>query len=77
MTAVALRLRESPRPRRACQRHRFVCFGHLVAELDADRAASALPAGVQGGVVIMVATGYLSNLEAALDTGIQSLRRAG
>jgi hypothetical protein len=54
-----------------------VCFGHLVAELDADRAASALPAGVQGGVVIMVATGYLSNLEAALDTGIQSLRRAG
>jgi hypothetical protein len=27
-------------------------------------------------VVIMVATGYLSNLEAALDTGIQSPRRA-
>ena len=46
-------------------------------KLDADRAASALPAGIQGGVAIMLGTGDLSYLEAALDTGIQSLRRAG
>jgi AcrR family transcriptional regulator len=49
----------------------------FVAELDADRAAAALLAGIQGGVAIMLATGDLSYLEAALDNGIQSLRRAG
>jgi hypothetical protein len=49
----------------------------IVAELDADRAAAALLAGIQGGVAILLATGDLSYLEAALDTGIQSLRRAG
>jgi AcrR family transcriptional regulator len=49
----------------------------IAAELDADRAAAALLAGIQGGVAIMLATGDLSYLEAALDTGIESLRRAG
>jgi hypothetical protein len=41
------------------------------------RAAAALLAGTQGGVAIMPATGHLSYLEAAMDTGIQSLRPAG
>jgi AcrR family transcriptional regulator len=46
----------------------------VAAELDADRAAAALLAGIQGGVGIMLATGDLSYLEAALDTGIESMR---
>lgn len=44
-------------------------------ELDADRVAAALLAGIQGGVGIMLATGDLSYLEAALDIGIGSMRR--
>jgi AcrR family transcriptional regulator len=47
----------------------------IAAELDADRAAAALLAGIQGGVSIMLSTGDLSYLEAALDTSIESLRR--
>ena len=43
-------------------------------ELDADRTAAALLAGIQGGVGIMLATGDLSYLEAALDVGVGSLR---
>lgn len=43
-------------------------------DLDAERVAAALLAGIQGGVGIMLATGDLSYLEAALDTGIASLR---
>jgi AcrR family transcriptional regulator len=43
-------------------------------ELDADRVAAALLAGIQGGVGIMLATGDLGYLEAALDIGITSLR---
>ena len=43
-------------------------------ELNADRVAAALLAGIQGGVGIMLATGDLSYLEAALDIGIGSLR---
>jgi hypothetical protein len=37
-------------------------------------AAAALLAGVQGGVGIMLATGDLGYLEAALDAGIDALR---
>jgi AcrR family transcriptional regulator len=44
------------------------------ARLDADRISAALLAGIQGGVGIMLATGDLSYLEAALDAGIESLR---
>jgi hypothetical protein len=44
------------------------------AGLDADRVAAALLAGIQGGVGVMLATGDLSYLEAALDVGIESLR---
>jgi hypothetical protein len=48
--------------------------GKVAARVDADRAAAALLAGIQGGVGIMLATGDLSYLEAALDEGIGALR---
>lgn len=48
--------------------------GEVDAGLDPDRAAAALLAGVQGGVGIMLATGDLGYLEAALDAGIDALR---
>ncbi|SEH68470.1 DNA-binding transcriptional regulator, AcrR family [Mycolicibacterium rutilum] len=50
--------------------------GKMATSLDADRVSAALLAGIQGGVAIMLATGDLSYLEAALDTAIESLRRA-
>jgi len=43
--------------------------------VDAERAAAALLAGIQGGVGIMLATGDLTYLEAALDEGISALRQ--
>ena len=42
--------------------------------IDPDRAAASLLAGIQGGVGIMLATGDLDYLQAALDVGIESLR---
>ena len=48
--------------------------GKITTAIDADRAAAALLAGIQGGVGIMLATGDLSYLEAALDEGIAALR---
>jgi AcrR family transcriptional regulator len=48
--------------------------GKIAGHLDADRSAAALLAGIQGGVGIMLATGDLSYLEAALDHGIAALR---
>jgi hypothetical protein len=48
--------------------------GKIAASTDADRAAAALLAAIQGGVGIMLATGDASYLEAALDVGIDSLR---
>lgn len=47
----------------------------IASSINAERAASALLAGIQGGVGIMLATGDLTYLEAALDVGIESLRR--
>lgn len=47
----------------------------IAATVDPSRAAAALLAGIQGGVAVMLNTGDLSYLEAALDVGIQSLRR--
>jgi AcrR family transcriptional regulator len=44
------------------------------ASLDARQAAAALLAGLQGGVMILLATGQLTHLEAALDVGIANLR---
>jgi AcrR family transcriptional regulator len=48
----------------------------IAAAVDADRAAAALLAGIQGGVGIMLAIGDLSYLESALDSGIDALRAA-
>ena len=45
-----------------------------VGGLDADRTAAALLAGIQGGVGVLLATGDIGYLEAALDVGIDSLR---
>ncbi|QNP68689.1 TetR/AcrR family transcriptional regulator [Streptomyces roseirectus] len=50
--------------------------GLVAADLDAERTAAALLAGVQGGVAILMATGDSAHLRAALDTGIEHLRRA-
>lgn len=46
-----------------------------VAEsIDPARAAAALLAGIQGGVSVLLNTGDISYLEAALDVGIANLR---
>jgi AcrR family transcriptional regulator len=49
--------------------------GRVSPAVDAERAGAALLAGIQGGVSIMLATGELRHLEAALDIGIAGLRR--
>ncbi len=46
------------------------------AGVDAEQAAAALLAGIQGGVGILMATGDIGYLEAALDIGIRGLRSA-
>jgi hypothetical protein len=48
--------------------------GQIAASVDADRRAAALLAGLQGGVLIMLATGEIAHLEVALDEGIGALR---
>jgi AcrR family transcriptional regulator len=48
--------------------------GEFSAGLDPDRAAAALLAGIQGGVVMMLATGSFLYLKAALDSGLERLR---
>jgi AcrR family transcriptional regulator len=50
--------------------------GKIDGRMDADRKAAALLAGIQGGVGVMLATGDLSYLEAALDDGIGAMRPA-
>ncbi|MGW3248096.1 TetR/AcrR family transcriptional regulator [Streptomyces sp. NPDC001070] len=50
--------------------------GEIAPDLDADRAAAALLAGIQGGVSILMSTGSLTHLEAALDLGIDRLLAA-
>ena len=47
--------------------------GEIGSSVDADRHAAALLAGIQGGVVIMLATGEMTHLEVALDQGIEGL----
>lgn len=46
----------------------------VAADLDADRTAAAILAGIQGGVLVMLSTGEIDHLEAALDLGISYLR---
>jgi AcrR family transcriptional regulator len=48
--------------------------GKVTSRVDAGRTAAALLAGIQGGVGILLATGDLGYLEAALDLGIGNLR---
>ncbi|MGW3230064.1 TetR/AcrR family transcriptional regulator [Kitasatospora sp. NPDC001095] len=47
--------------------------GVAAADLDAEREAAALLAGVQGGVLILMTTGSTDHLEAALDSGLARL----
>ncbi|MEU6207438.1 TetR/AcrR family transcriptional regulator, partial [Micromonospora musae] len=49
--------------------------GEMTAEVDAERAAAALLAGIQGGVLLLLSTGRIDHLQAALDLGIDGLRR--
>lgn len=49
-------------------------IGEIDPALDPDRAAAALLAGIQGGVLIQMSTGEVSHLEAALDMGLAYLR---
>jgi AcrR family transcriptional regulator len=48
--------------------------GKIGGTVDPDRHAAALLAGIQGGVMVMLTTGSLTHLEAALDVGIAHLR---
>jgi len=57
---------------RAMQRN-----GHLSLSLNVDEAASALLAGIQGGVSIMLSTGKSTHLRAALDWWIARLHAGG
>ncbi|MEU0967295.1 TetR/AcrR family transcriptional regulator [Streptomyces sp. NPDC005917] len=50
--------------------------GLVSPDLDIDRTAAALLAGIQGGVTIMMSTGDSTHLKAALDTGIEHLRHS-
>jgi AcrR family transcriptional regulator len=47
----------------------------ITESLDPARAAAALLAGIQGGVSVLLNTGDISYLEAALDVGIANLRK--
>jgi AcrR family transcriptional regulator len=53
---------------------RMQVAGEVPAELDAGRTAAAVLAGIQGGVVMLMSTGDLTPLEAALDLSIGYLR---
>jgi AcrR family transcriptional regulator len=48
--------------------------GKIAEGIHADRRAAALLAGIQGGVGILLATGDIGYLEAALDDGINAMR---
>jgi len=50
--------------------------GEVSGDLDAPRTASAILAGIQGGVIMMLSTGSLAPLEAALDLALEHLRCA-
>nr|WP_166641081.1 TetR/AcrR family transcriptional regulator [Amycolatopsis sp. SID8362] len=51
--------------------------GEVAADTDPERTAAALLAGIQGGVLVMLSTGRIDHLEAALDVGIENLRASG
>ncbi|MFH9347530.1 TetR/AcrR family transcriptional regulator [Kitasatospora sp. NPDC017646] len=74
--AVAARLLERWQGELAAGIRRLQGSGEVAAELDAEREAAALLAGVQGGVLILLTTGSTVHLEAALDSGLARLRGA-
>ena len=49
--------------------------GKIAADVDPTRTAAALLAGIQGGVSVLLNTGDIGYLEAALDVGIEALHR--
>jgi AcrR family transcriptional regulator len=51
--------------------------GAIDPELDAEKAAAAFVAGIQGGVQMLRSTGSSTHLEAVLDTLIDHLRSCG
>ncbi len=53
---------------------RMQAAGEVTADLDPVRTAAAILAGIQGGVVMLMSTGDLTPLSAALDLGIEHLR---
>ena len=53
---------------------RMMAAGELPGDLDAHRTAAAILAGIQGGVVMLMSTGDLTPLEAALDLALGYLR---
>ena len=54
---------------------RMQAAGDIAPELDPGRTAAAILAGIQGGVVMLMSTGDLTPLEAALDLSLEHLRR--
>lgn len=48
--------------------------GDIAPDVDADRVAAALLAGIQGGVLLLINTGKIDHLEAVLDLTLDSLR---
>jgi AcrR family transcriptional regulator len=48
--------------------------GAIAADVEPEQMGAALLAGIQGGVSILMQTGRLTHLEAALDVGIAALR---
>ncbi|MEW2501028.1 MULTISPECIES: TetR/AcrR family transcriptional regulator [unclassified Amycolatopsis] len=50
--------------------------GEVGPSVDPARAASALLAGLQGGVMMLLSTGSSAHLENALDVAIENLRRS-
>ncbi|MCW2540552.1 MAG: transcriptional regulator, TetR family [Frankiales bacterium] len=48
--------------------------GKVAATVDVEQTSAAMLAGIQGGVLVMLSTGRLTHLEAALDVGIAHLR---
>ncbi|MEU1588291.1 TetR/AcrR family transcriptional regulator [Micromonospora sp. NPDC005710] len=53
---------------------RMQSTGDIAPDIDADRTAAALLAGIQGGVLLLLSTGRTDHLEAVLDLTIDSLR---
>jgi AcrR family transcriptional regulator len=53
---------------------RMQAAGEIPGRFDARRTAAAILAGIQGGVVMLMSTGDLTPLEAALDFSIEHLR---